>query len=101
MQLDTDNEGRWSTCFYVPDVYLPEGYYLGFSAATGDLADNHDIVSVQVSEPPAITEEEKEEIRIMEAAKEKEGKADGERMPDDAVVKKAFARFHDKERRKW
>ena len=26
---------------------MPTGYYFGFSAATGDLSDNHDIISVK------------------------------------------------------
>lgn len=53
----------------MPDVYLPTGYYLGFSAATGDLADNHDIISIQVAEPPKLTVEEVEEMQRLEAAK--------------------------------
>lgn len=40
--------GGWSSCFSVQDVDLPTGFYLGMSAATGDLADNHDIISVRV-----------------------------------------------------
>lgn len=35
---DTDNVGRWKQCFKVPGVHLPTGYYLGLSAATGDLS---------------------------------------------------------------
>ena len=30
------------------NVDIPPGYFLGFSASTGDLSDNHDIVSVRV-----------------------------------------------------
>ena len=64
-----NGKDNWNTCFIVPDVDLPTGYYLGMSAATGDLAgntnteqlhvymshgtyfpspDNHDIISVRV-----------------------------------------------------
>ncbi len=32
-------------------VRLPLGYYFGLSAATGDLADNHDIVSFKARAP--------------------------------------------------
>lgn len=31
-------EPDWEPCFVVKDVDLPTGYYLGMSAATGDLA---------------------------------------------------------------
>ena len=31
-------ESEWEPCFVVKDVDLPTGYYLGMSAATGDLA---------------------------------------------------------------
>ena len=46
--VDTRNDDHWERCFSVPDVYLPQGYYFGLSAATGDLADNHDIISFKV-----------------------------------------------------
>lgn len=31
-------------------VQLPTGYYIGASATTGDLSDNHDIISVRLFE---------------------------------------------------
>lgn len=31
-------ESEWEPCFVVKDVDLPTGYFLGMSAATGDLA---------------------------------------------------------------
>ncbi|CAF5219626.1 unnamed protein product, partial [Rotaria magnacalcarata] len=48
LTVSTDIEGKniWKECFAVPDVRLPTYYYFGFSAATGDLSDNHDIISV-------------------------------------------------------
>ncbi|KAI7879703.1 hypothetical protein K492DRAFT_148059 [Lichtheimia hyalospora FSU 10163] len=39
-------EGQWDECFKVQDVQLPENIYLGFSAHTGELTDDHDIISV-------------------------------------------------------
>uniref|UniRef100_A0A6G3MME0 Vesicular integral-membrane protein VIP36 (Trinotate prediction) n=1 Tax=Henneguya salminicola TaxID=69463 RepID=A0A6G3MME0_HENSL len=33
-------------CFISDGVELPTGYFIGFSAATGDLSDNHEILSV-------------------------------------------------------
>lgn len=72
--MNIDGEPEWSPCFSVEDIDLPTGYYLGLSAATGDLAgqytiiycsmlccvalcdssviyipaDNHDIISIKV-----------------------------------------------------
>ncbi len=46
--MDAKNRHEWETCFVASDVDLPAGYYFGVSAATGDLADNHDIISLQV-----------------------------------------------------
>lgn len=45
---DAENKHQWKECFSVENVLLPTGYYMGFTAATGDLSDNHDIVSVRV-----------------------------------------------------
>ena len=33
-----DGSGTWTPCFVVNDIYLPTGYYFGFSSSTGDLA---------------------------------------------------------------
>ena len=40
LQVLTNIYGQsdWNHCFVVPDVDLPTGYYLGMSAATGELA---------------------------------------------------------------
>ncbi|CAF1680239.1 unnamed protein product, partial [Adineta ricciae] len=48
LTISTDIEGKnvWKECFTASDVHLPTHYYFGFSAATGDLSDNHDIISV-------------------------------------------------------
>ncbi|KAF2481365.1 legume-like lectin family-domain-containing protein [Neohortaea acidophila] len=40
------NEEDWTRCFEVSNVRLPSVSYLGFSAETGELSDNHDIISV-------------------------------------------------------
>lgn len=43
----TDNTDKgWQTCFVLSNVTLPQSGYLGFSSATGDLYDNHDIYRV-------------------------------------------------------
>ena len=41
---------EWSSCFEVPKITLPSGYYFGFSAATGDLADDHDVMRITVTD---------------------------------------------------
>ena len=40
---------QWSTCFFLPNITLPERPYLGFSASTGDVTDAHDIVSISTN----------------------------------------------------
>lgn len=50
VSTDIDDKAGWKECFAVEDVKLPIGYYFGASAATGDLADNHDIISIKFYE---------------------------------------------------
>ena len=38
---------EFKECFTVSGVRLPTGFYFGVSAATGDLSDNHDIISIK------------------------------------------------------
>nr|CUU00450.1 hypothetical transcript [Hymenolepis microstoma] len=44
VDMDINNQNEWTNCFSVKGVHLPTGYYLGISAATGDLTDTHDIL---------------------------------------------------------
>jgi len=37
---------EWTECFETEQIKLPQTAYLGFSAETGELTDNHDIISV-------------------------------------------------------
>jgi len=46
LELQYKTEGEWTECFDVPNVKIPSVAYLGLSAETGELADNHDIISV-------------------------------------------------------
>lgn len=46
LDLQYKKEGEWTACFDVKDVKVPPVAYLGFSAETGELSDNHDIVNV-------------------------------------------------------
>ena len=50
VKVDVDDQRGWRNCFEVDGVHLPTGYYFGLSAATGDLVDHHDIVSVKTYE---------------------------------------------------
>ncbi|KAK7109110.1 vesicular integral-membrane protein VIP36-like [Littorina saxatilis] len=50
VSVDVDNKNGWRECFVVHGVKLPVGYFLGASAATGELADNHDVISVKFYE---------------------------------------------------
>uniref|UniRef100_A0A8R1DXR2 L-type lectin-like domain-containing protein n=1 Tax=Caenorhabditis japonica TaxID=281687 RepID=A0A8R1DXR2_CAEJA len=47
---DVENKAVWNLCMSVNNVQLPTGYYFGMSAATGDLSDAHDVVSVKMFE---------------------------------------------------
>lgn len=47
---DLENKHEWKVCFESPNVKLPTGYYFGASATTGDLSDNHDIISFKFYE---------------------------------------------------
>lgn len=45
---DVDNKGSWKECLNMDGIRLPTGYYIGVSATTGDLSDNHDIIGVRL-----------------------------------------------------
>lgn len=50
LELQYKKENEWALCFetYQPPT-LPHVAYLGFTAETGELSDNHDIISIAVS----------------------------------------------------
>nr|CAG4635504.1 EOG090X07L3 [Artemia franciscana] len=50
LKVFTDVEGKngWKPCLEVPGVKLPTGYYFGVSAVTGELSDNHDLISFKL-----------------------------------------------------
>ncbi|KAH8724262.1 concanavalin A-like lectin/glucanase domain-containing protein [Phaeosphaeriaceae sp. PMI808] len=47
LELQYKSEGEWTECFKKTDFKIPPVAYLGFSAETGELSDNHDIISVK------------------------------------------------------
>ncbi|KAL9099246.1 MAG: hypothetical protein Q9163_005225 [Psora crenata] len=46
LQHKKENPDEWTECFETGPIKLPQTAYLGFSAETGELTDNHDIISV-------------------------------------------------------
>jgi len=48
LELQYKTEGEWTLCFETNEPpAIPQIAYLGFSAETGELSDNHDIISVR------------------------------------------------------
>ncbi|XP_037574883.1 vesicular integral-membrane protein VIP36-like [Dermacentor silvarum] len=62
LTVATDIEGKnaWKECFTVKGVQLPTHYYFGASAVTGDLSDNHDIISMKLYEIDVSSEKQGE-----------------------------------------
>lgn len=50
VSTDMENKAAWKECFSVRGIRLPTGYYFGVTAATGDLSDIHDVLSVRLYE---------------------------------------------------
>lgn len=50
VQTDIEGKNEWKECFSVSGVHLPSMYHIGVTAATGDLSDNHDVISVKTFE---------------------------------------------------
>ena len=48
VSTDIENKQQFKQCFSESGVKLPVGYFLGVSAATGDLSDTHDIISLKM-----------------------------------------------------
>lgn len=70
LTVETDIEGRgeWKECFSVAGVRLPTGYFLGVSAATGDLSDNHDVISIKTYELDAGVNQSEDRSSIIPTA---------------------------------
>ncbi|KAJ3120059.1 hypothetical protein HK098_004903 [Nowakowskiella sp. JEL0407] len=47
IQINLRGTDEWDDCVIIPHVELPKLGYIGFSAATGDVSDNHDIIQVK------------------------------------------------------
>ncbi|XP_029439503.1 LOW QUALITY PROTEIN: vesicular integral-membrane protein VIP36 [Rhinatrema bivittatum] len=48
VMTDIEDKNEWKNCIDISGVHLPIGYFFGASAATGDLSDNHDIISMKL-----------------------------------------------------
>ncbi|XP_040898148.1 lectin, mannose-binding 2-like b [Toxotes jaculatrix] len=69
LMVDVDGKQEWTHCTDITGLRLPAGYFIGASSATGDLSDNHDIISMKlyqlmVARTPEEEEEEEEEVTI-------------------------------------
>uniref|UniRef100_A0A1A7X7M6 Lectin, mannose-binding 2-like n=1 Tax=Iconisemion striatum TaxID=60296 RepID=A0A1A7X7M6_9TELE len=68
VMIDIDGQHEWRDCLDIPGVRLPLGYYFGASAVTGDLSDNHDIISLKLYQLTVLRskkeEEEEEQVEI-------------------------------------
>jgi mannose-binding lectin 2 len=55
VQLQPEGSSNWVECITAPNVKIESGLYMGLSAATGHLADNHDIhgISIKNLDPDA------------------------------------------------
>ncbi|KAG7234987.1 hypothetical protein INR49_003469 [Caranx melampygus] len=67
LMVDVDGKQEWKHCTEITGLRLPPGYYFGASSATGDLSDNHDIISMKVYQltvERTPEEQEEEEVTI-------------------------------------
>ncbi|KAJ8414094.1 hypothetical protein AAFF_G00066920 [Aldrovandia affinis] len=68
VMVNIDGKQDWRDCFDMPGVRLPQGYFFGASSVTGDLSDNHDLISLklyQLTVQRSRQEEEEAEEEIM------------------------------------
>lgn len=67
LTIMTDVEGKqeWKDCADVTGLRLPLAYFFGASSATGDLTDNHDIISMKLYQLSVERTEEEEEEEVL------------------------------------
>ncbi|XP_070819673.1 VIP36-like protein isoform X2 [Chaetodon trifascialis] len=61
LKVDVDGKQQWKDCADITGLHLPTGYFIGASSATGDLSDNHDIISMKLYQLAVERTEEEEE----------------------------------------
>ncbi|KAF7688570.1 lectin, mannose-binding 2-like a [Silurus meridionalis] len=68
VMIDIDGQHEWRDCLDIPGVRLPQGYYFGASAITGDLSDNHDLISLKLYQLTVLRskleEDDEEEVTV-------------------------------------
>ncbi len=67
MQVDARNSGDWSNCVDIPNLeLLQKGWvkkaYIGITATTGQLADNHDVLSLKTYSDAKVMEAEESQL---------------------------------------
>lgn len=72
VELDLRGTGEWIQCVVDEPIPLPDGWstdaHIGITASTGQLADNHDILSVQVTTDDAVVPEPSIDSGVPEVA---------------------------------
>ncbi|XP_056601414.1 lectin, mannose-binding 2-like a [Triplophysa dalaica] len=61
VMIDIDGQHEWRDCLDIPGVRLPQGLYFGASAITGDLSDNHDLISMKLYQLTILRSKQEEE----------------------------------------
>ncbi|XP_057297785.1 vesicular integral-membrane protein VIP36-like [Hydractinia symbiolongicarpus] len=96
IQYDIEDENKWVECLDKYGVELPTGYYFGLSAQTGDLSDNHDIISMKFYELDAEEEggDGEDYSKIVPRAQDAEGEREHtEDLPTTTRKQRAFNWF--------
>lgn len=70
--VDAANTGEWDACVNLEDIKLPDYWanraYIGMTATTGALADNHDILSIKTYSDQAVMEQEEQQEKVAKPA---------------------------------
>nr|XP_040051905.1 VIP36-like protein isoform X1 [Gasterosteus aculeatus aculeatus] len=68
LAVDVDGKQEWVDCADITGLKLPSGFFFGASSATGDLSDNHDLISMKLFqltvERTPEEEDEEEEVTV-------------------------------------
>ncbi|KAH9406471.1 Vesicular integral-membrane protein VIP36 [Tyrophagus putrescentiae] len=67
VRTDVEQRNRWTLCF-ASRIHLPAGYYIGLTASTNYLSDNHDILELRtyrLDYPPPTTRDDKTVVIVM------------------------------------
>ncbi|XP_056458524.1 lectin, mannose-binding 2-like b [Gadus chalcogrammus] len=70
IMTDVDGHREWRDCADISGVRLPLGFYFGATSITGDLSDNHDLISMKLYEltvdktKEELEQEEEEEVTV-------------------------------------